>query len=231
MIQLNGPAQSSQSLIAIEQFDVLGLSGREPAYCPREMNEVRFVGGDQGMHSAFLRQQIALPGVAGAARGDHVGPFVVSAPRERYQMVASQALAMAQIPLPPVTVLAPVAITSKEECVGYLATKAAGHMNELHEADDGRFRKRQSFASDHIARIRFDDLGFPFNYETKGSPERHHCQRLEGGVQRQTPHCAVSWNAMKHGGYKNAQTLSRRSVDAFGIVIHSGLPSKTACLC
>ena len=122
-------------------------------------------------------------------------------------MIASQALTMAKIPLPPVTVLAAVAITSKEECIGNLATKAAGHMNEFDEADDGRFRKCQSFASDHIARVRFDDLGFPFNYETKGSPERHHCQRLEGGVQRQTPHgCSPNGNLLwKYETVRHAQ--------------------------
>ena len=38
-------------------------------------------GGAQRMHAALLGEVISLPGVAGAAGGDHVSPLVV-APRE-----------------------------------------------------------------------------------------------------------------------------------------------------
>jgi hypothetical protein len=107
-------------------------------------------------------------------------------------MIAGQALAMAEVTLSPMAILAAIAIASKEECVGDLTTKAAGNVHELDETNDCGFGKCQSFASDHITRVRFDDLGFALYHEAKGSPERDHGQWLERGVQRQTPHCAVS---------------------------------------
>ena len=52
-------------------------------------------------------------------------------------MVARQALAVAQLELAPVAVLAAVAVAGEEECVGDLATEAAGNVNELDQPDDG----------------------------------------------------------------------------------------------
>jgi hypothetical protein len=97
-------------------------------------------------------------------------------------MVPRQALTVTELPLAPMAVLTPITIAGEEECVGDLAAEAAGHMNELDEANNSWFRQCQSFTSDDIAGIRFDDLGFPFDYETKGSPQRDHCEWLKGGV-------------------------------------------------
>jgi hypothetical protein len=55
-------------------------------------------------------------------------------------------------------------------------------VNELDKAYNRRFWKRQPFASNDVAPIRFDDLGFPLDDETKGTPDRDHGQRLKGGV-------------------------------------------------
>ena len=140
------------------------------------------------MHTAFLREVVPFSCIAGAAGGHHIGPVVVAAAGERDQVIPGQALPVAQIGLPAMTVLAAVAISSKEECVGDLTTEAAGNVDELDESDDCRFGKNQSFASDNVAVIRLDDLGFPLNYQPEGTPHRDHGKRFKGGVQRQTPH-------------------------------------------
>jgi hypothetical protein len=55
-IGLYGAAQSPQCLVAVEQLDILGLSSGEAANGPGQMNEMRLVRSDQGMHAAFLRK-------------------------------------------------------------------------------------------------------------------------------------------------------------------------------
>ena len=54
-------------------------------------------------------------------------------------MIPGQALAVAQIRLAPVTILAAVAIASEEECVGDLTAEAAGNVDELDEPEDRGF--------------------------------------------------------------------------------------------
>ena len=73
-----------------------------------------------------------------------------AAARERDQVVPGQALAVPQLAVPPVAVLAPVAIAGEEECVGDLAAEAAGNVHELDQADDRRFGQYESFASDDV---------------------------------------------------------------------------------
>jgi hypothetical protein len=99
---------------------------------------------------------------------------------------------MPQVGLATMAVLATVAISSKEECVGDLATEAAGNVDELDQANYRRFRKNQPFASNDVAVVRFDYLGFALNDQPESTPHGDHSERFEGGVQRQTPHCAVS---------------------------------------
>ena len=145
-------------------------------------------GARSGMHAALLGQVIPLPRVAGAAGGHHVGPLVVAAARERDQVIPRQALAVAQLELAPVAVLAAVAVAGEEECVGDLATEAAGDVHELDQADDRWFGQCEAFASDDVARVRLDDLGLALDDQAQGPPDRDHRQRLERGVQRQAPH-------------------------------------------
>lgn len=152
------------------------------------MNEVRLVRWNRGMHAAFLRQVVPFASVTGTAGGHHIAPVVVTAAGERDQVISGQALPMPQIRLPTVTVLAPVAIASKEECVGDLTTEAAGNVYELDEPDYCRFGKNQTFASDNVAVIRLDDLGFSLDDQPEGTPYRDHGERFKRGVQRQTPH-------------------------------------------
>jgi hypothetical protein len=89
---------------------------------------------------------------------------------------------MTEVSLAPMAVLASVTIAGEEECIGDLTAKAAGNVNELDESYDRRFGKRQSFASNDVARVRFDDLGFPLDDQTKGPPDRYHGERLKRGV-------------------------------------------------
>jgi hypothetical protein len=46
-------------------------------------------------------------------------------------MVPGEAFPVPQVELVPMTVLAPVAVASEEECVGDLAAEAAGNVDEL----------------------------------------------------------------------------------------------------
>jgi hypothetical protein len=73
-----------------------------------------------------------------------------------------------------------------------LATKAAGNVDELDQTYYRRFRKNQAFASNDVAVVRFDYLGFALDDQPESTPHGDHGERFEGGVQRQTPHCAVS---------------------------------------
>ena len=97
-------------------------------------------------------------------------------------MIPGEALAMTQLGLAPMAVLAAVAIASKEECVGDLAAEAAGDVDEFDQSYDRRFGQRQTFASNAVAAIRFDDLGLTLDYQPEGTPDRDHGQRLKGGV-------------------------------------------------
>jgi hypothetical protein len=89
---------------------------------------------------------------------------------------------MPEVRLPTMAILAAVTIAGEEECVGDLAAETAGNVDELDESDDRWFRERQTFASNAVAPIRFDDLGFALDYQPKGAPDRDHGQRLKGGV-------------------------------------------------
>jgi hypothetical protein len=187
-IPLNRSSQCPQRFFTIEELDVFGLGNRESANCPGEMYEVRLVWWYSRMHTAFLREVVPFACIAGAAGGHHVLPVVVSAAGERDQVIPGQALPMAQIRLTAMTVLATVTVSSKKECIGDLTTETAGNVDELDESNDCRFGKNQSFASDNVAVIRFDDLGFALDNQPESTPHRDHGKRFKGGVQRQTPH-------------------------------------------
>ena len=146
------------------------------------MHEVGFAGSAQRVHTALPGKVIPLPGVARAARGDDVAPFVVTAARKRNQVIPGQALAVAELSLSTVTILAAIAVASEEECVGDLTSKAAGNVHELDQSYDRWFRERQTFASNEVAPIGFDDLGFTLDHKPEGAPDRDHGQRLKGGV-------------------------------------------------
>jgi hypothetical protein len=97
-------------------------------------------------------------------------------------VIARETLPVPQVGLAAVAILTAVAIASEEKGVGDLTAEAAGNMDELDESYDRGFRERQAFASDAVAPIRFDDLGFALDYQPKGAPDRDHGQRLKGGV-------------------------------------------------
>jgi hypothetical protein len=97
-------------------------------------------------------------------------------------MVSREALPVPEIRLATMAVLAAVAISSKEECVGDLTAEAAGDVNELDESYYRGFGKREPFTSNDVAPVRFDDLGLALYNQSKGTPDRDHGQRLKGGV-------------------------------------------------
>ena len=102
------------------------------------------------MHPAFLRQMVALAGITGTASSDDVGPVVIAAPGERDEMVSGEAFPVAQVALSAVAILAAVAISSEQECIGDLAAETARDMDELDEANDGGSGERESFTADDI---------------------------------------------------------------------------------
>jgi hypothetical protein len=103
------------------------------------MDEVWFAGRGHWVHAALFGKVIALPRITRATGGDHVGPLVVATPGKWGQMIPGEALPVPQIALSPMAVLASVTIASKEECVGDLAAEAAGNVDELDKAYNGRF--------------------------------------------------------------------------------------------
>ena len=58
---LNGATQRAERRFPVEQLDVFGLGSGEPPHRPGEMDKVGFVWGDQWVHAAFVREQVALP--------------------------------------------------------------------------------------------------------------------------------------------------------------------------
>jgi len=145
-------------------------------------------------------------------------------------MIPRETLPVPQLRLASMAVLAAVPVASEEECVGDLAAEAAGNVDELYQANDGRFGQREAFASDKVTGIGLHDFCFAFDDQTKGSTQRDHGQRLERGVQRQTPHCAspeMQWIT----GDTRMPWARRSGAGSSGIVIPRGLPSKTAHLC
>jgi hypothetical protein len=86
---------------------------------------------------------------------------------------------MAQLALHAMAELATITVAGEEKGVGDLATKAAGDVHELDEADDRGLGQGETFTSDNIPPIGLDDLGFPFYDQPKGTPDRDHRQWLE----------------------------------------------------
>jgi hypothetical protein len=97
-------------------------------------------------------------------------------------MVPGETFTVSEVALPPMTILAAVAIASEEECVGDLTAEAAGDVDELDESYDRGFGKRQALTAHDIVRVRLDDLGFALYHQPKGAPDRDHGQRLKRGV-------------------------------------------------
>src|SRR2546425_714122 len=117
--------ESRQHIGSVKEPDVLRLRPREAAHGPREMHEMRLMGGAERMHTDFLGQQVPLAGVAARAGGEDVGPGVRAAAGQRHEMIAGQTLTLPQLLLRAAAELAAVVIAGKQECVGDLATEAA----------------------------------------------------------------------------------------------------------
>src|SRR6266849_241305 len=133
-----------QHIGSVEEPDVLRLRPREAAHGPREMHEVRLMGGAERIHTDFLGQQVPLAGVAARAGGEDVRPSVRAAAGQRHEMIAGQTLTLPQLLLRAATEQAAVVVAGKQECVGDLATEAARDVDEANQADDGRSWNRQS---------------------------------------------------------------------------------------
>src|SRR2546425_13298920 len=114
------------------------------------------------MHAHFLGQQVPLAGIAARAGGQDVRPGVRAASRQGNEMVARQALALAQLLLRAAAELAAVVVAGKQEGVGVLAAEAARDVDEANQSDDRGTRDRESLAMDRRA-FRLDDLRLAIN--------------------------------------------------------------------
>ena len=107
---------------------------------------------------------------------------------KRNQVIPGQALAMPQLDLVAMAVLAAVVVAREEEGVGDLTAEAAGDVHELDKADDGGPGNDETFTSNDIVSLGLDDLRFAFDDQPKGSPNGHHGEGLERRVQGKTTH-------------------------------------------
>src|SRR5438552_18683311 len=119
----------------------------------------------QRVHSRFLRQQVALPGVATRARREDVAPGIGPPARQGYEMVAGEALPVPQLLLTPAAELAAVIVTGEEKRVGHLAAEPARHVDEFDEPDHRRPRDGQALAL-HDGSVRLDDLRLTVDHES-----------------------------------------------------------------
>ena len=120
-------------------------------------------------------------------------------------MIPGQALARLQLDMPAMTILAAVTVASEKESIRDLATKAAGNVDELDEADDDRFGQGQPGTSNEIEAVGLDDLCLSLDDETKRPTHGYHGQRFERRIeseaaQRHLP-WEVSWMLMRLEGY------------------------------
>ena len=172
---------------AVEGSDVLGLNWREPTNRPAQMHEVWLDGVRERMHSNLFGELVPLPRVAGAARRHDVAPVVRTTTGERNEVIASERFARPQLDRGAATVLAAISIASEEKGVGDLAAETTGHVNEPRQSNDRRARHSQPFRANDASLIRFHNLGLAVDDEPESAFDRHHRQRLERGVQCETP--------------------------------------------
>src|ERR1700756_1040196 len=97
-------------------------------------------------------------------------------------MVASQALALAELLLRAAAELAAVIVASKQERIGDLATEAARDVDEADQPDDSGAWYRHSLRMDRRA-LSLDDLGFAIDDQPQRPAHGHHGEWLERGIQ------------------------------------------------
>jgi len=88
-------------------------------------------------------------------------------------MVTGEALAAAQLSNGTPTVLAPVAITRKQEGVSHLATELAWHVDEPDQTDHRRPRDGEALTAEESSSLRLDDLSLAIDHETERPTDRH----------------------------------------------------------
>src|SRR3989441_5197772 len=102
------------------------------------MHEVRLERRPQRVHARLLGKEVPLARVAARAGRQDVSPAVGATAGQRDEVVPRQALPVPQLLLVPAAELAAVVVAGEEERVRDLTAEAAGDVNELDEADDGR---------------------------------------------------------------------------------------------
>src|SRR5690349_16370135 len=117
------------------------------------------------------------------ARCDDVAPDVEAAARDRNDVIAREELAPAQFHAVSCGILATVAVTSEEECVGDLAAELAGDVDESFEANDGRTGDDAPFRMEHAAFVDLENLGFLIDDQTQGPFDGQDGQGFERRVQ------------------------------------------------
>src|ERR687897_2313532 len=121
-----GGRQSSVKLIYVPALDLV-----EVARVPHHNNVARLFWRALGVHAAFHRQAVALPGVALGACGNDVVPGVRAAARERLDVVAGQPVAAPEVVAVARAVLATVVVAGEEDRVRHVLAQAAGYLDVL----------------------------------------------------------------------------------------------------
>src|SRR5438093_13204004 len=125
------------------------------------------------MHAHLLGQQVPLAGIAARAGGQDVRPGVRAASREGHEMVARQALALAQLLLRAAAELAAVIVAGKQERVGDLAPEAARDVDKANESDDRGTWDRESLAVDRRA-FSLNNFSLAVNDQPQRPAHGHH---------------------------------------------------------
>src|ERR671912_1790150 len=175
-----GGRQASVELIYVPALDLVEL-----ARVPHHNYVARLFGRALGVHAAFHRQAVALPGVALCACGNDVVPGVRAAARERLDVVAGQPVAAPEVVAMPRAVLATVAVAGEEDRVRHVLAQAAGYLDVLDEPDHERVRVLGPLGAEPAVQVRLDDLRLFGDDEDYSPLDRHQGHGLIARVERQ----------------------------------------------
>jgi len=126
------------------------------------------------METGLLGRSVHLLGVASPARGDHVLPYVKTAPRARQHVIQVLGGRPAVLALPAI----PREHRSPRQ--GRMGTE--GNVHEVSEADDGWGFQRDALTVEDRA-VRPYDLRLFLEHEHDGSPRGDHRERQFGRVE------------------------------------------------
>ena len=168
-----------QRVRTVKHADVFRLYRGQSAHSPGQIYVVRFYRLLEWVHAAMFGKAVSFSRVARRTCRDHIGPHVRSAPGNRYQVIARQALAGSELIRAPPAVLAAIAVTRKQERVCNLPAELAGYKHKSDKANHGGFWDGESGTPDDPATIAFNDLSLAIEHQSKRTPHGYERERFE----------------------------------------------------